>query len=409
MGKGDTVAVLDIGTSKVLALVGEVSHEGVHVVGVGVHPAKGIRDGVIVNIEEASNSIQRAVEDAELMADTEINNVYVGISGSHIECEVVRGEVTLKSGVVQRRDIKEAIDMATMITVHNDRECIGIHPVEFVIDGNRGIKEPLGMSGRKLEVKIMVITALKTHMEDLASTCRRAGLRVVRTHLNSIASAEAVLTPDEKELGACVVDIGGGTTNVAVFHGGMVQEAFEIPLGGRHVTRDLAAGLHTTLQEAERVKKSFGSALPSTTRKDEEVEVKVLYVDENNRKVTRRRIAEIIEPRVEEILEFVDFRLAEREMKEKMGAGIVLTGGTALLPGIVELARSMFEMPVRIGKPMGVSGLVEKVSSPTHASAVGLLLTAARELTPDEGGIMRRRKSMGGFFSRIRDVFETWF
>ncbi len=406
MSKNGIVAALDVGTSKITVLVGQPTEEGLSIIGVGVHPSKGVKDGVVLNIEETAGSIRKAVEDAELMADVEVESVFVGISGTHIQCTPAKGEVSLSDGVVKRQDVSQAVDVATAITVHSDREIIHILPVEFAIDGHRGIKEPIGMSGRKLEVRVLIITAMQTHIKNLISSCRRAGLRVSEAVLSSLASSDAVLTPDEKELGVCLVDIGGGTTNVAVFHGGAVEGTFEIPLGGRHITRDLAAGLRTTLAEAERVKKEFGSAVLSNTRKDEEVEIAPLYSTGTVQRVSRRHIAEIIIPRTEEILEFVDEHLEKNGLRSLLGAGVVLTGGSSQLPGLPELAEEMLGLPVRIGSPSGLSGLMDVVDSPSHSTSVGLLLAAYRQSALGDFQDVKVARSGAGVVKKIKRFFE---
>ncbi len=371
--KRDTVVGLDIGTTKVAAVVGEMKDDGIHITGVGVSPSKGLRKGVIVNIESTVNSIKEAIKEAELMAGVKLTSAVVGIGGSHIKGINSHGVIAIKGREVREEDINRVIDAAGAVAIPMDREIIHIIPQEFVVDDQDGIKDPLGMYGIRLEAKVHIVTGAVTSGQNLLRCTQRAGLEVVDIVLQQIASAEAVLTPEEMELGVALVDIGGGTSDVAVFTGNSIRYTGVVPLGGNHITNDIAFGLRTPYEHAERLKIEHGCALESLVSKDEVVEVPGVGGREP-RKISRKVLADIIEARVDEILSLVKTELIKSGFYDLLGSGVVLTGGTALLPGIVEIAEQLFDLPVRIGKPRDVKGLSDIVNSPCYSTGVGLII-----------------------------------
>ncbi len=374
MGKKNSIIVgLDIGTSKVCAIVGEVIEQGIEVIGVGSHISEGLRKGVVINIESTVNSIKKAVEEAELMAGCEINSVFTGIAGGHIKGFNSHGIVAVKHKEVTQRDVDRVIDAAKAVAIPMDREVLHILPQEYIIDDQDGIKEPLGMSGVRLESKVHIVTGAVASAQNIIKCCNRTGLNVADVALEPLASAEAVLTPEEKELGVALVDMGGGTTDIALFHDGAVKHTVVLAIGGNHLTSDIAAGPRTPIGEAERIKQKYGYARTSMVTEDERVEVPSVG-GRNFRTISRQILSEIIEPRMEEILQLIQREIAKSGYQESLASGVVMTGGSTLLPGIIEMAEEILGVPVRLGVPTRVGGLMDVVSSPIYATGVGLVL-----------------------------------
>jgi len=373
------VAGIDIGTTKVCAMIGEVSDDLVAITGIGVHPSKGVKKGRIIDIEAITESIRVAVEDAELMADTEIRSAYVSIGGGHIEGMTSRGMVTLKTREVTETDVMRAIDYAKAVHLPADREIIHLLPMDFIIDGQSGIKEPIGMVGIKLEADVHIVTGMTTSVNSIYKCCEKAGIEVEELVVKPIASAEAVLTPEEKEIGVIVADIGGGTTGVCIFYDGSLKKISEIDMGSNYITRDIAIGLKTSVSFAEKLKKEYGHADPSQVRSDEIIEVPDAGY-KGLRQESRKKLAEIIEARVEDIFGEIK-KVVDTCSHRPFGTEIVLTGGAALLPGIVDVASRFFDMPARVGMPKEAGGLAEMVNNPMNSACVGLIIMGAKSRT----------------------------
>jgi len=376
--KGELIVGLDIGTTKICCIVAEVGPEGIDVVGIGTHPSRGLRKGVVINIEATVSSIKRAVEEAELMAGCEIASVYAGIAGGHIRGFNSTGVVAVKDKEVKQGDIARVLDAARAINIPQDREILHVLPQDYIIDEQDGIKEPLGMSGVRLEAKVHIVTAAVSSAQNIVKCCAKAGLSVSDIVLESLASAEAVLAEEEKELGVALVDVGGGTTDVALFSGGAIQHTSVIPLGGNHLTNDIAVGLRTPMNEAERIKVKYGSAQSALLDKDETIEVPSVG-GRAPRVLARRILCEIIEPRVEELFQLVHREVQKAGQEDLLASGAVLTGGSTLLHGMPELAEEVLGLPVRRGLPRDVGGLTDVVKSPQYATAVGLLHYATKQ------------------------------
>ena len=364
---------LDIGTSKVLAIVGEVSPDGdIEIIGTGHHPARGMRKGVVANIESTVNSIQRAVEEAELMAGCQIYSVYAGIAGAHISSFNSHGVVAVRDNEVDDSDIERVIEAARAVAIPNDQRILHIIPQEFIIDHQEGIREPVGMSGVRLEAKVHMVTGSVSAAQNIVKCIRRCGLEVDDIILEQLASSQSVLTDDEKELGVCLVDIGGGTTDIAVYTEGAIKHTAVIPIAGDQVTNDIAVALRTPTQAAEDLKKKYGCALTQLADSGQSIEVPSVG-DRPTRKLSRQTLAEVIEPRVEELYELVRAELRRSGFEELVNSGIVLTGGSSKMEGMVDLAEEVFHAPVRIGTPKYVGGLSEVVKNPIYATGVGLI------------------------------------
>jgi cell division protein FtsA len=365
---------LDIGTSKVVAIVGEVVPEGkIEVIGIGSHPSRGLKKGVVVNIESTVHSIQRAVEEAELMAGCQIHSVYAGIAGSHIRSLNSHGIVAIKDKEVAPGDVERVIDAARAVAIPADQKILHILPQEFLIDNQDGIKEPVGMSGVRLEAKVHMVTGAVSAAQNIIKCVRRCGLEVDDIILEQLASSYSVLTEDEKDLGVCIVDIGGGTTDIAVFTEGAIRHTAVIPIAGDQVTNDIAVALRTPTQFAEEIKIKYACALTQMATADENIEVPSIG-DRPSRRLARHTLAEVVEPRYEELLTLVQAELRRSGFEDMVAAGVVLTGGSSKIEGLVELAEEVFHMPVRLGVPQYVTGLVDVVRNPIYATGVGLLL-----------------------------------
>jgi len=375
MAKGSGLVVgLDIGTTKVCAIVAERNGDGnVDIVGIGHSPSRGLRKGVVVNIDATVDSIRRAVEDAEVMAGVEIRSAFVGIAGGHIKGINSRGVIAVsgKDREVTRQDVERVIDAAKAVAIPVDREVIHVLPQEFIIDDQGGIKEPLGMAGTRLEAEVHIVTGAVASAQNIIKCANKAGLEVQDIVLQQLASSEATLTPEEKELGCILVDVGGGTTDVAVFVEGSIYHTSVLAVGGDLLTNDIAIGLRTPHAEAESIKRKFGCALAGMARPDEKIEVPSVG-GRRPRVLTRQTLCEIIQPRVEEVFSLVEQEVRRAGYLERINAGVVVTGGASIMEGVPELAEQLFDMPVRRGVPRGVGGLTDVISSPMYATGVGL-------------------------------------
>ncbi|HAA01983.1 MAG TPA: cell division protein FtsA [Syntrophobacteraceae bacterium] len=378
MGRKEELLVgLDLGTTKICAVVGEVTADGCDIVGVGTYPSVGLRRGVVVHIDQTVNSIKRAVRDAELMAGCQISSVYAGIAGTHVVSMNSHGVIAIKSREVTQNDIDRVLDAARAIAMPFDRQILHVLPQQYIVDDQEGIQDPLGMSGVRLESKVHVVTGATSAVQNILRCCERAGLQVNDVILESLASGEAVLDPEEKRLGVALVDLGGGTTDLAIFVDNAIRFTSVLALGGSNITSDISVGLRASVEEAEKVKRKYGCA--STTMVNPSDMIEVASVGEQKRRQLARSIlAEIVEARVEEILSLVDREIIRSGYAESIAAGVVLTGGVALLPGIREVAEQVFDMPVRIGVPQGLGGLADVVQNPMYSTAAGLLLHAQR-------------------------------
>ncbi|MEZ5573673.1 MAG: cell division protein FtsA [Halioglobus sp.] len=364
---------LDIGTSKVVAIVGEIGLDGaIEIVGIGSNPSKGMKKGVVVNIESTVQSIQRAVEEAELMAGCQIHSVYVGIAGSHIRSLNSHGIVAIKDKEVYRADLERVIDAAQAVAIPADQKVLHILPQEYIIDNQEGIKEPLGMSGVRLEAKVHLVTCAVNAAQNIEKCIRRCGLEVEEIILEQLASSYSVLTDDERELGVCLVDIGGGTTDIAIFTEGSIRHTGVIPIAGDQVTNDIAMALRTPTQHAEEIKIKYACALTQLAGADDTIKVPSVG-DRAPRDLSRQSLAEVVEPRYDELFTLVQAELRRSGYEDMVPAGVVLTGGTSKMEGVVELAEEIFHMPVRVGYPQTVRGLNDIVRNPIYATSVGLL------------------------------------
>ncbi len=379
MAKKNSIVVgLDIGTSKVCAVVGEMGEQGVEIIGVGTHASEGLRKGVVINIESTVHSIKKAIEEAELMAGCEIHTVFAGIAGGHIKGFNSHGIVAVKNKEVSQRDLQRVLDAAKAVAIPMDRELLHILPQDFIIDDQDGIKEPLGMSGVRLEAMVHIVTGSVTSAQNIVKCCNRSGLSVAEIVLEPLASAEAVLREEERDLGVALVDMGGGTTDIAIFRDDAVKHTAVLGVGGSHVTGDIAAGLRARFVDAERIKQRFGCAKASMVAEDERVEVPGV-AGKLATTVSRQILCEIIEPRLDETFGLVQREIAKGGFENLLAAGVVLTGGAVLLPGAVEMAEQIFGMPVRLGVPTHVGGLIDVVSSPIYATGAGLVLYGMKQ------------------------------
>jgi len=399
---------LDVGTSKVVAIVGEVNPQGVvDVVGIGSHPSRGMKKGVVVNIESTVQSIQRAVEEAELMAGCQIHSVYTGIAGSHIRSLNSHGIVAIKDKEVSPADVERVIDAARAVAIPADQKILHILPQEFIIDNQEGIKEPVGMSGVRLEAKVHMVTGAVSAAQNIIKCVRRCGLEVDDVILEQLASSYACLTDDEKELGVCLVDIGGGTTDLAVFTDGAIRHTAVIPIAGDQVTNDIAVALRTPTQFAEEIKIKYACALSQLASAEETIEVPSVG-ERAPRRLSRQTLAEVVEPRYEELFALVQAELRRSGFEDLIAAGIVLTGGTAKMEGVIELAEEVFHMPVRLGLPQNVSGLADVVRNPIYATGIGLLQFGWHNRA-HQGQEFRNESGMTGLIARMKSWFQGNF
>ena len=402
-GEGELVVGLDIGTTKICAVVGEVNPEGIDIVGIGTHPSVGLRKGVVVNIESTVDSIKKAIEEAELMAGCEITTVFAGIAGGHIKGFNSHGIVAVKGDEIVQKDIDRVIDAARAVAIPPDREVIHVLPQEFIVDEQDGIQDPRGMSGVRLEAKIHIVTGAVTSAHNLIKCANRAGLDVADFVLQSLASCDAVLNKEERDLGGALIDFGGGTTDLAIFKGKSIKHTSVLALGGNNLTNDLSVGLRTPMAEAEKIKIKYGTCVAEGVGKDETIEV-IGVGGRKPRTLSRQILAEILEPRVEEVFSIINREIYRAGMEDVVASGVVVTGGSSLLDGIVDIAESVFSLPARIRKPMGIRGLVDVVNNPMYATAVGLVLCGAKAQPSKKFRI--RDKNI---FNRVMGRMKKWF
>ena len=397
------VVGLDIGTTKICAIVGAMTDDGLDIVGIGTSPSRGLRKGVVINIESTVSAIRKALQEAELMAGCEIKSVFAGIAGGHIKGINSQGVIAIKNREVTNEDVRRVIDAAKALAIPMDREVIHILPQEFIIDDQDGIKEPLGMSGVRLEARVHIVTGAVASAQNIIKSCNKAGVDVGDIVLEQLASSEAVLTPDEKDLGVALIDIGGGTTDVAIFVDGAIKHTSVLSLGGNHLTNDIAVGLRTPTAEAEKIKQASGCCLSSMVGKDETIEVPSVGGREP-RILSRQLLAEILEPRVEEIFTLVNREIVKSGFEDLIASGVVLTGGSAILPGMPELAEQIFDLPVRRGKPTDIGGLIDVVNSPIYATGVGLVKYGSRNMQTRNFVIGQEN-----LFDRVSRRMKEWF
>lgn len=394
---------LDVGTTKICAVVGEVEGNKINIIGIGTHPSIGLRKGVVVNIESTVESIQKAVEEAELMAGCEISSVYAGIAGGHITSFNSRGIVAIKGPEVTKNDVERVIDAARAVAIPMDREVIHVIPQEFIIDDQGGIQNPVGMSGVRLEAKIHIVTGAVTSAHNIVKCANRSGLDVCDIVLEPLASGEAVLTNEEKDLGAALLDLGGGTSDLAIFFGKNIKHTFVLSLGGNNLTNDISIGLRASQAEAEKIKIKYGTCVTQDISSEETIEVPGMG-GRKPRKLPRQILGEILEPRIEEIFTLIKREIFRAGMDNVITSGVVLTGGSSLLHGITDIAESIFDVPSRLGKPMGISGLIDVVNNPMYATGVGLVLYGARN-QPEKKFRIRDTN----IFHRIMTRMKRWF
>ena len=392
---------LDIGTNKVAAIVAEVGEEGMlEIIGIGSHHSRGLKKGVVVNIESTVQSIQRAVEEAELMAGCSIESVYAGIAGSHIRSLNSHGIVAIRDREVYPQDVERVIDAAQAMAIPADQKILHVLPQEYVIDAQEGVKEPLGMSGVRLEAKVHMVTCAVNAAQNIEKCIERCGLQVNDVILEQLASSYSILTEDERDLGVCIVDIGGGTTDIAVFTGGAIRHTAVIPIAGDQVTNDIAMALRTPTQNAEDIKIKYACALTQLAHADEVIKVPGVG-DKPDRELSRQALAEVVEPRYDELFTLIQAELRRSGFEDLIAAGIILTGGAAKMEGVIDLAEEIFHMPVSLGVPRNVAGLKDIVRNPVYATGVGLLQYGLEREKEMPG---KRVAESGGIFTR----FKNW-
>ncbi len=396
---------LDIGTSKVVAIIGVAGPSGqLEIVGTGMHPSSGIKKGVVVNIESTVHAIQRAIEEVELMAGCQIHSVYAGIAGSHIRSLNSHGIVAIRDREVHQTDIDRVIDAARAVAIPADQEILHVLPQEFIIDNQEGVREPLGMSGVRLEAKVHLVTCAANAAQNIKKCIRRCGLEVDDIILEQLASSYAVLTEDEKQLGVCLVDIGGGTTDIAVFTEGAIRHTGVIPIAGDQVTNDIAMALRTPTAHAEELKIKYACALAQLAGPEETIKVPSVG-DRAPRSLSRQALAEVVEPRYDELFTLVQSELRRSGLEDLLAAGIVLTGGTAKMEGVVDLAEEIFHMPVRLGMPQNIQGLADIVNNPIYSTGVGLLLYGLQQ--QQENRSVPKKGAGNGLLGRVRQWFQN--
>ncbi|MDG2175005.1 MAG: cell division protein FtsA [Gammaproteobacteria bacterium] len=402
---GNMIVGLDIGTSKVVAIVGEINPEGgLNIVGIGRHRSRGLKKGTVVNIESTVQSIQRAVEEAELMAGCQIHSVYAGIAGSHVRSMNSHGIVAIRDKEVYPADIERVIDAAQAVAIPADQKVLHILPQEYIIDSQEGVKEPLGMSGVRLEAKVHLVTCATNAAQNIEKCIKRCGLETDEIILEQLASSYSVLTEDEKELGVCLVDIGGGTTDIAIFTEGAIRHTGVIPIAGDQVTNDIAMALRTPTDNAEELKIKYACALSQLASEDDMI--KVPSVGERPpRELSRQALADVVEPRYDELFHLIQAEIRQSGYEDMMAAGMVFTGGTSKMEGVAELAEEIFHMPVRIGVPNDVSGLVDIVRNPTYSTAVGLLLYGVQQ-AHERVGLATREPGVS-LFDKVKSIFSS--
>lgn len=394
--KSNVLVGIDIGTTKTVAVVGEVTDTGVDIIGVGITPAREIRKGGVVNIESTVEDIKKAVEDAEHMSGCRINSAYVGIAGGHIKGQNSLGIVAIKGREVGEDDVQRAIEASKAIAIPADREILHTLPQNYVVDGQDGIRDPVGMSGVRLEAKVHIVTGAAASIQNVVKSVNRVGLDINDVVLEQLAASEAILGPDEKDLGVALIDIGGSTTSIAIFAEGSIKHTAILPVGGNFLTTDIATGLRTPFAEAEKIKLKYGCALTSMIPKEETIEVPSVG-GRDDRTVSRQILGRIMEPRMEEILNMALKEIVRSGYEDLLAAGLVLTGGASLLQGVNEMAEQIFDMPVRGGYPAGVGGLTDVANSPAFAVGVGLIMYGSKNVSSDS------------VYHKTGNIFGDWF
>ena len=397
---------LDIGTTKICCVVGEATSNGVDIVGIGMHPSVGLRKGVVVNIEKTVDSIKRAVEEAELMAGCEISSVYAGIAGGHIKGFNSHGVIAVKNREVTQSDVDRVLDAARAVAIPLDREVIHTIAQEFIVDDQDGIQDPLGMAGVRLEAKVHIVTGAVTSAQNIIRCAHSAGLDVCDIVLESLASAEAVLTTEERDLGVALLDFGGGTTDLAIFSQDSIKHTAVLALGGTNLTNDIAIGLRTPMSHAEEIKKRYGCCLSSMIAQDETIEVESVG-GRKSRTLSRQILGEILEPRVEEIFALINREMVRSGFDNHVTSGVVITGGAAMLDGVPEVAEQIFDLPVRRGYPLNVGGLTDVINNPMFATAVGLVVYGVKQEEGQAEKIFRIRQK--NIFNRVAARMKKWF
>lgn len=403
----ELIVALDIGTSKIAALVGEITAEGdIEVVGFGTHPSYGLKRGVVVNIEATVQSMQRAIEEAELMAGCEIHSAYTGIAGSHIRSLNSHGIVAIRDREVNQTDVDRVIDAARALAIPADQKILHVLPQEFIIDAQEGVREPVGMSGVRLEAKVHIVTGAVSAAQNISKCVRRCGLQVSDIVLEQLASSYAVLTEDEKELGVCMVDVGGGTTDIAIFTEGAIRHTAVIPIAGDNVTNDIAVALRTPMQYAEQIKRQNASVMPNFVDSMETIEVPSV-AKRSPKQIPRKALAQVVASRYEELFELVLNEIRRSGFEDLIAAGIVLTGGATKIHGSIELAEHIFQMPVRLGLPQNIKGLVDVCDNPVYATGVGLLLHGQRQQSEKKVFVLGQSES--SIWMRMKSWFQGNF
>lgn len=401
--KTNVIVGLDLGTTKTCVIVGEITDQGVDIIGIGSYPSEGLRKGVVVNIDSTVEAIKKAIDEAEHMSGCEISSVYAGIAGGHIKGQNSLGIVAVKGREVDEEDVQRAIEASKAIAIPTDREILHTLPQNFIVDDQDGIRDPVGMSGVRLEAKVHIVTGAVTSIQNIVKSVNRVGLEINEIILEQIASSEAVLSKDEKDLGVALIDIGGGTTDIAVFTDGSIKHTAVLPVGGNYLTSDIATGLRTPLADAEKIKIKYGCAFSALIAKEETIEVPSVGGREP-REVSRQILGRIVAPRMEEILTLAYKEIVKSGYEDILAAGVVLTGGTALLEGIMELAEQIFNMPVRRGRPTGIGGLNDMVKSPMYATGVGLVLYGSKHISKNAF-----IQGSGSLFANMFKKIKKWF
>jgi cell division protein FtsA len=401
---------LDVGTSKIAALVGEIGSEGqIEIIGIGSYPSNGLKRGVVVNIEATIQSIQHAVEEAELMAGCEIHSVFTGIAGNHVRSLNSHGIIAIKDKEVSAIDIARVLDAAKALAIPADQTILHVLPQEYAIDHHEGIREPIGMSGVRLEAKVHIVTGATSSAQNLIKCVERCGLQVEDMILEQLASSQAVLSEDEKDLGICMVDVGGGTTDIAIFTGGSIRHTAVIPVAGDQVTNDIAIAFRTTTKYAENIKIKYGSVLPGHAHDDMDLIEVPSTTDRPPRAFSRKMLADVIGARYEELFFLIRAELQRSGFGKLLASGIVLTGGASQIKGAVDLAESIFQMPARLGIPQHVKGLTDVLHSPIYATSVGLLLYGYQRQYEGGRPELIVNNSMKGMWGRVKNWFQGNF
>ena len=407
--KHDYIVGLDIGTTKICCIIGEVAHgDQVDIIGLGQHPSRGLRKGVVVNIDGTVESIKSAVEEAELMAGCEIDSVFVGIAGGHINSLNSHGIIAAKGKEINQKDVDRVIEAAKAIAIPMDREVIHVLPQEYIVDNQEGIKTPLGMAGVRLEAKVHIVTAAVTSAQNIVKCVNKAGLGVQDIVLEQLASSESVLSHDEKELGVALIDIGGGTSDLAIFYQGSIKHTSVLTIAGSQMTNDIAIGLRTPNQEAEKIKHTYGCALSSMVRENETIKVPSVK-GRDSKTVSRQILSEIIEARSRELFEMMNNEISLSGYRDIIFSGVVLTGGASSMQGMEDLAEEIFQLPVRVGVPSEMGGLIDVVNNPMYATSTGLIQYGLRSHRKGHVRELQGRNLFEKIFSRMKDWAEEFF